>query len=130
MAMTPKQHKTHMEKMRAAKVAKRAEAAQAAIDADNPIELAPGTDDYADGVSVDDIAPAAVAARARSRRQAAIKKAEPIKRPVRRPRVAQPKAAYEPDPPRRPRHQLDPAMEAREARVGVVGGVPIAAQLS
>src|SRR5260370_21722484 len=122
MAMTPKQRK-HMEKMRAAKVAKRAEAAQAAVDADNPIG------EFEDGVSVDDMAPASVAARARVRRQAAVKQAEPVKRPVGRPRIAQPKADYEPDPPRRTRHQLDPEMEARAARVGVGGRIPMRARV-
>src|SRR5258708_8387929 len=129
MAMSPKERKVHMEKMRAAKRVKRAETAQAVIDADNPIVLAPGTDDYGEGVRVDDVAPGAVGARARFRRQAALKKAEPVKRPVGRPRLAQPKADYEPDPPRRTRHQLDPEMEARAARVGVGGRIPIRARV-
>jgi hypothetical protein len=123
MAMTPKQRKLHMEKMRAAKVARRAQAAQAAVDADNPI------DGFDDGVSVDDVTPGAVAARARTRRQAAVKAAAEPPRPRGRPRIAQPKADYEPDPPRRTRHQLDPEMEARAAQVGVGNRIPMRARV-
>jgi hypothetical protein len=111
MAMAPKQRKAHMQKMRDARAAK----AQAAVEADNPT--------FDDGVSVDDVAPAAVAARSRARRQEAVKKAASPSLPRRRPPIPQPQADYEP-PPRRARAQLDPEIEARAAKVGVGGRQP------
>jgi hypothetical protein len=111
MATTPKQRKAHMQKMRDARAAK----AAAAVEADNP---------SFDGVSVDDVAPAAVAARSRARRQEAVKKAAAPSLPRRRPPIPQPRADYEPPPRRARAQQLDPEIEARAARVGVGGRQP------
>jgi hypothetical protein len=115
--MTPKQ-RAHMQKMRDARAANRARAAAAAVDADNPID---------DGPSVDDMARATPRPRGRPK-----KTSLPPKKPpapslrARRPIVAQPRADYEPERPRRTLN--DPDLEERAALVGVGGRTPMGAR--